>query len=98
MISVWLAGWDISSLNLGDAMKRAQVLDYNLQTQLYPEMSKMKPRPSIYIPDFIAANQKDRADNYLTGTKSELVERLREDIRDFKTKQNLDKVSMAMWL
>ncbi len=24
-------GWDISSLNLADAMQRAQVLDYNLQ-------------------------------------------------------------------
>ena len=52
----------------------------------------MKPRPSIYIPDFIAANQKDRADNCLSGTKWELVEKLREDIRDFKKKQNLDKV------
>ncbi|GFR65946.1 inositol-3-phosphate synthase [Elysia marginata] len=89
-------GWDISSMNLGDAMKRAQVLDYNLQTQLYPLMSKMKPRPSIYIPDFIAANQKDRADNCLTGTKSELVDKLREDIRDFKNKQNLDKV-IVLW-
>lgn len=89
-------GWDISSMNLGDAMKRAQVLDYNLQTQLYPLMSKMKPRPSIYIPDFIAANQKDRADNCLTGTKSELIDKLREDIRDFKKKQNLDKV-IVLW-
>ncbi|RUS77491.1 hypothetical protein EGW08_014738 [Elysia chlorotica] len=89
-------GWDISSLNLGDSMKRAQVLDYNLQTQLYPLMSKMKPRPSIYIPDFIAANQKDRADNCLSGTKSEMVEKLREDIRDFKKKQNLEKV-IVLW-
>lgn len=50
-------GWDISSLNLADAMKRAQVLDVNLQHQLYPFMKNMKPRPSIYFSDFIAANQ-----------------------------------------
>jgi myo-inositol-1-phosphate synthase len=50
-------GWDISSFNLGDAMKRAQVLDVNLQDQLYKKMSQIKPRPSIYDPDFIAANQ-----------------------------------------
>lgn len=50
-------GWDISSMNLADAMKRAQVLDVNLQHQLYPLMKNMKPRPSIYFPDFIAANQ-----------------------------------------
>ncbi|KAH9500548.1 Inositol-3-phosphate synthase 1-A [Bulinus truncatus] len=89
-------GWDISSMNLGDAMKRAQVLDYNLQTQLYPYMHKMKPRPSLYIPDFIAANQKDRADNLLTGTKEEVVQQIREDIRDFKAKNNLDKV-IVLW-
>ena len=50
-------GWDISSANLADAMKRAQVLDVNLQHQLYPYMKDMKPRPSIYFPEFIAANQ-----------------------------------------
>lgn len=38
-------------------MTRAQVLDYNLQQQLKEEMSQMKPRPGIYDPDFIAANQ-----------------------------------------
>jgi myo-inositol-1-phosphate synthase len=50
-------GWDISSRNLADAMKRARVLDVNLQQQLRPYMQKMKPRPSVYFPDFIAANQ-----------------------------------------
>ena len=50
-------GWDISVMNLADAMKRAQVLDVNLQHQLYPFMKNMTPRPSIYFPDFIAANQ-----------------------------------------
>lgn len=50
-------GWDISDYNLGDSMNRAQVLDPLLQDQLYPLMVKMKPRPSIYDADFIAANQ-----------------------------------------
>lgn len=49
-------------------MERAQVFDWSLQEQLRPYMSKMKPRPSIYIPEFIAANQESRADNVLTGT------------------------------
>lgn len=80
-------------MNLGDAMKRAQVLDYNLQVQLYPYMSKMRPRRSVYIPDFIAANQKSRADNLLSGSLEEIVHQIRADIRDFKAKKNLDKVS-----
>ena len=34
-----------------------QVLDFGLQQQLKPLMKDMKPLPSIYYPDFIAANQ-----------------------------------------
>lgn len=66
-------GWDISSMDLGCAMERAQVFDWSLQEQLRPHMSHMKPRPSIYIPEFIAANQESRADNVLTGTLAEQV-------------------------
>ena len=36
--------------------------------------------------------QEDRADNVLTGTKQEMLEQIRADIRDFKEKKNLDKV------
>lgn len=36
-------------------------------------MVVMKPRPSIYIPEFIAANQESRADNILSGTMAEQV-------------------------
>lgn len=50
-------GWDISSMNLADAMERAKVLDINLQKQLKPHMIHMKPRKSIYYADFIASNQ-----------------------------------------
>lgn len=50
-------GWDISNFNIGDAMRRAKVLDINLQDQVYEKLSKSVPRPSIYDPDFIAANQ-----------------------------------------
>jgi myo-inositol-1-phosphate synthase len=45
---------------IGDAMKRAKVLDVELQDKLYPHMKDLQPLPSIYFPDFIAANQADR--------------------------------------
>ncbi|KAM9777653.1 inositol-3-phosphate synthase 1-A-like [Neosynchiropus ocellatus] len=89
-------GWDISSLDLGSAMERAQVLDWSLQEQLRPHMSGMKPRPSIYIPEFIAANQGGRADHVLTGTVAEQVERIRADIRDFQQSSGVDKV-IVLW-
>lgn len=60
-------------MDLGSAMERAQVFEWSLQEQLRPYLSRMKPRPSIYIPDFIAANQESRADNVLTGTMAEQV-------------------------
>lgn len=91
-----VGGWDISSMNLGDAMKRAQVLDYDLQRQLYPLMKDITPLPSIYEPDFIAANQAERADNVLTGTKYEKMEEIRRHIRDFKSNNQLDKV-IVLW-
>jgi len=89
-------GWDISGMNLADAMERAKVLDWDLQRQLIPYMKDVKPLPSIYLPDFIAANQKDRADNVLTGSKQEMMDKLRKDIKEFKAKNNLDTV-VVLW-
>lgn len=74
-------GWDINNANLAEAMTRAQVLDYDLQTQLVPHMKAITPLPSIYYPDFIAANQADRANNLIPGSKKEQLEKLRQDIR-----------------
>ena len=91
---VW-SGWDINSMNLGDAMKRAQVLDFDLQQKLYPYMKDIVPLPSIYIPDFIAANQSHRANNVLTGTKYEQMNEIRQNIRDFRANQQLDKVILV---
>ncbi|NXH86778.1 INO1A synthase, partial [Edolisoma coerulescens] len=89
-------GWDISSLNLAEAMRRAEVLEWPLQEQLWPHMEKMKPRPSIYIPEFIAANQEERADNVLRGSMAEQVGQIRRGIRDFKESSGGDKV-IVLW-
>lgn len=91
-----IGGWDISSMNLGDAMKRAQVFDYNLQEKLYPSMSSIIPLPSIYSPSFIAANQSDRVDNVIKGNKKEQLSTIRQHIKDFKSKNQLDKV-IILW-
>lgn len=74
-------GWDISNMNLADAMTRAKVLDIDLQKQLRPYMESMVPLPGIYDPDFIAANQGSRANNVIKGTKKEQMEQIIKDIR-----------------
>ncbi|KAJ3205743.1 Myo-inositol-1-phosphate synthase [Dinochytrium kinnereticum] len=92
-----LGGWDINGANLADAMARAQVLEYDLQRQVADEMRELKPLPSVYYPDYIAANQEDRADNVVPGdSKKEHVERIRKDIRDFKALNGLDRV-VVLW-
>jgi myo-inositol-1-phosphate synthase len=92
-----LGGWDISSLNLADAMARAKVLEYDVQRQVAPYLKKHKPLPSIYYPHFIAANQADRADNVIPGNdKWDHVRQIRNDIRTFKAENELDKV-IVVW-
>lgn len=92
-----LGGWDISSMNLEDAMKRAAVLDVNLQRKLGPLMCKMVPRKAIFDLDFVAANQEDRADNVLAAnSKEELISQIENDICDFKNINQLDTV-IVFW-
>ncbi|KAF5208628.1 putative inositol-3-phosphate synthase [Clavispora lusitaniae] len=100
-----IGGWDISKLPLDKAMKRAKVLDHDLQRQLVQHMDKIVPLPSVYYPDFIAMNQKERADNVFnvdkegkvtTGDKWKDVERIRSDIQKFKKENGLDKV-IVLW-
>ena len=48
-------------------------------------MKNIVPLPAVYYPDFIASNQKDRADNVLPGNdKFNHLEIIRGDIRKFK--------------
>lgn len=101
-----VGGWDINGANLSDAMARSHVLEYDLQKKLSDDMSKMVPLPSIYYPDFIAANQDERADNCInregktgqvsTKNKWSHVQQIRSDIQQFKQENELDKV-IVLW-
>jgi myo-inositol-1-phosphate synthase len=93
-----LGGWDISGLPMDKAMQRSEVLDYDLQRQVAPYMALLgKPLPSIYYPDFIAANQEARADNIIPGNDKKVhLEHIRADIRKFKRDNELDRV-VVFW-
>lgn len=53
-------------------MRRSKVLDIQLQDQLYDHLKKLKPLPSIYFPDFIAANQvKEHTAGWRGGKRKE---------------------------
>ncbi|KAB8336733.1 hypothetical protein FH972_021042 [Carpinus fangiana] len=93
-----VGGWDISGMNLADAMDRSQVLEPGLKTLVRKELAALKPLPSIYYPDFIAANQEARVDNVIPGTTASTahVEQIRKDIRDFKQANGLNTV-IVQW-
>lgn len=79
------------------ACERAAVLDWDLQRQMVPVLEQLKPLPSIYYPDFIAANQGDRANNLVPkGSKQQDLDHLRKDIRTFKAANKLDTV-IVLW-
>ncbi|GAB1220603.1 hypothetical protein ENUP19_0055G0065 [Entamoeba nuttalli] len=94
--NIVVGGWDISKVNMADALKRAQVVDYDLQRQLYPYMKELVPLPSIYYKSYIAANQDDRADNVIPGTKQNHLDTVRQNIRDFKAQHGVDKI-VVLW-
>lgn len=51
-----ISGWDISSMNLYDASKRAHVFEPTLLNALKPELEAIKPLPAVVNQSFIAAN------------------------------------------
>jgi myo-inositol-1-phosphate synthase len=53
-------------------------------------------KTGVYDPEFIAANQAERADNCIKGSKAEQVEVLRGQIREFKESSKVDSV-VVLW-
>lgn len=94
---LFVTGWDINNMNLGDAMKRAQVFDVTLQEKLYPYMKNIVPLPSLYVPDFVASDQAERANNVIKSeTRQGALEQIQKDIQKFKTDNKLDQV-VVLW-
>lgn len=94
--SLLLDGWDMIGDDLAESMRKARVLDINLQDLLFDDLKAMRPRKAIFDPDFIASNQRSKATNIIDDkSKWNQVETIREDIRDFKTKNDLDKVILV---
>lgn len=92
-----LGGWDISGHNLADAMDNAKVLEPDLRKKLRPHMEGMKPLRAAFDQQFIAKNQRPRADNIMSTTdKQSQLEQLRKDIREFKAANDLEFV-VVVW-
>ena len=70
------------------------MLEPDLVNKLKPQLESIVPLKTAFNPEFVAANQAERADNVIEGTNSEVIETLRSQIQEFKYK--VDKV-IILW-
>ena len=91
-----IGGWDISKLNIYESARRAHVMEPAMLIQLKDELEKMHPLPAVFDLNFVAPNQKDRADNVIPGNKWEQLETVRKQMRDFKEQNKLEKL-IILW-
>jgi myo-inositol-1-phosphate synthase len=96
-----VGGWDIRPDKLGDALLKAQILDYDLVRQVQSEMNKVKIFRGLYDPRFIGSSQHDTASYILTEQEvksdAEALKCLRADIRYFKWKNGITGHTTVIW-
>jgi myo-inositol-1-phosphate synthase len=83
-------------MNIYEATRRAKVLEPTMYNQLKEYTEKMVPLPAVFDLYFVAPNQNTRADNVIEGNKEKQLETVRQNIKDFKEKNKLDKV-IILW-
>lgn len=71
------------------SLSRRVVAMTNQNTPFSPSHLTLVSSPAL-SPQFIAANQKERADNVIKGSKKEQMEQVKKDILAFKEKNGLD--------
>jgi myo-inositol-1-phosphate synthase len=85
-------GWDIFEDDMYVAAGKAGVLERSLLEQVKPFLSSIKPRKAVFDKNYV---KKLDGPNVKQGkNKKELVEQLREDIRDFKKSSGADRLVM----
>jgi myo-inositol-1-phosphate synthase len=85
-------GWDIFEDDMYAAAGKAGVLDRSLLEQVKPFLSSIKPRKAVFDKNYV---KKLDGPNVKKGkNKMELVEQVRDDIRDFKQSSGADRLVM----
>jgi len=95
-----IGGWDVRPGGMGDALLEAQILDYDLVRQVKDEMNKsIQVKRGYYDARFIGRSQHEGATHILDDCSStgEALERIRADIREFKTSNNVIGHTTVIW-
>lgn len=87
------AAWDVYPVNAYDSAINAEVLKEKDIEPVKDELLAIKPLPAAFDRNY--ARRLD-GDNVKQGTRWELAQQLREDIRKFKAEKGLDRV-VVLW-
>ncbi|MFP6573311.1 MAG: inositol-3-phosphate synthase [Vicinamibacterales bacterium] len=86
-------GWDIFNDNCYEAARNAEVLKPDLLEQVRPELESITPWPAVFDQHYV---KRLDGPNVKTGaSKRDLAEQVIEDIRRFKTEQNVDRLVLV---
>jgi len=87
-------GWDLFPANAYEAAKEADVLSRDHLDPIREELEAIEPMQSVFFPEFV---KRLRGEHVKPQTnKWELAEAVREDIRQFKARNGLQRV-VAVW-
>ena len=86
-----VGGWDIRPTPIGQALREARILDYDLVRQLEATLDSVEVMPGVYDPRYVGESQRETATHTkdLQDAQSK-VNALREDIRQFKASNSID--------
>jgi len=88
-------GWDIFEEDCYAAAKTAGVLEASLLEQIRPELEAIRPMPAVFDQRYV---KRLSGPNVKTGkNKKDLADQLIADIRNFKAKNNCDRIVM-LWV
>ncbi|MDE6197958.1 MAG: inositol-3-phosphate synthase, partial [Muribaculaceae bacterium] len=87
------AAWDVYPANAYDAAINAEVLKEKDINPVKDELEQIKPLTAAFDHNYA---KRLEGDNVKTGTRWELVEQLREDIRKFKAEKGCDRI-VVLW-
>jgi myo-inositol-1-phosphate synthase len=86
-------GWDIFEDNSYEAAKTAGVLDAALLDRIRPELEQIQPWPAVFDRRYV--KRLDGPNVKKGATKRDLADQVREDIRRFKEKHQLERLVMV---
>ncbi|RZP26510.1 inositol-3-phosphate synthase [bacterium] len=87
-------GWDIFNDNCYEAARNAEVLNPDLLERVRPELEAITPWPAVFDQHYV--KKLDGPNVKTGGSKRDLAEQVIEDIRRFKSEQNVDRL-VLIW-